>query len=252
MNISKKSVVAGSFALIVSACGGGGGGGGDEGTSLAGTGSLSECINPVLFQDGTRFTAVREIEANGVTVTSTTVTDVTTNVELNGVVYTRWAQNISSENSLNSVVDESRVTHFFLVDLGNNVIDEGVRIRSDSGTEITEVYTPPTRARFDLEPGEEFFHSFRIDRTIEDGTGSISEVEQAASTDQFIGIESLNLPVGTVDTCRVESVNTIGDEETNDVVWFHTESGVVAQASSDEVDFDLRLTSAELNGAALF
>lgn len=280
MNYSKQTAFALSLTLIIAACGGGSSGDNDDqNTDLGGnntpdlddndtsgtggTGSLSECFNPVLFQDGTFYTVVRDIGFGK----TTTMTSVTTNIEWNGAFYTRQIQ----ENSqLDSSAIDSRVTSYFSVDFGNQVLEEAGRVivdfdddTGDINNTTTEIFTPPIRTRFDLASGEIFTQNYQIDRTRTFNPSSTSdvtnEVEDETKTDRFLGIESINVGVENVDSCRVrsESITKPGtiDENTEILTsWLDKDNGLFVQIelASNPSNFIFKIESAVINGAAVF
>lgn len=271
MTNSKKTSLALSLILILGACGDegmdvGSGGNDNQGSSdsensnSVGTGSLVECFNPVLYQDGTSYTVVQELigKVTPISGESTTITNVTTNIEWNGVAYTRLVRDTSTYLSFNSTVSDSRITEYVSVDLDNLIREQAgsvsVYFDDDPGaieTTTTEVYTPPAKLEFDIDAGETLTETFQIDRTYEQDLGTINEVENETRSVRFMGVESVTVPAGTVDACRMEFDNINGDDTETGTTWIHKGSGIPVRMIVDGV-IEYNLKSAVLNGASVF
>jgi hypothetical protein len=271
MTDSKNTAFALSLILILAACGDEGQGAGSgvndgQGSSdsdnpnTVGTGSLTECFNPVLYQDGTSYTVVDEIigKVTPITGESTTMTSVTTSIEWNGVSYTRLVRETSTNFSFKPTSSESSITDYVSIDFTNMIREQAgfvsVDFDDDTGaieTTTTEVYTPPTSVDFDMNAGETHTETVQVERTYDQDSGTIDEVENQTRSVRFMGIEPVTVPAGTVDACRMEFDNIKGGDTEAGTSWIHKGSGIPVRMIVDGV-IEYNLKSAVLNGASVF
>ena len=73
---------------------------------------------------------------------------------------------------------------------------------------------------------------------------------------KFVGIETITVPAGTYKTCKFEDKSTVTSsdgvtEADNTTTWYAVEHGIVVKNKVDDVDDDLVLVEASINGVKI-
>jgi len=98
---------------------------------------------------------------------------------------------------------------------------------------ITVKFIPGMLQRFDLAVDESYSQEFDVVTEIEIMGESFTARSTLRRTTTYRGVETINVPAGTFQVCRFETVNevVIGDSEVEgfEIIWLGVNSGVMIQ-----------------------
>lgn len=130
-----------------------------------------------------------------------------------------------------------------------------IDVTGDDAYHRLETYDPFVLRRFNLNAGQDFFQAYGIrQETTRDGVLSVTELD-ADSTITFLGIESVTVPAGTFDACRMEVVaKSVTTDESFRVFhlvteWIGVDNGMLIKARGPQSTTEL--VSASINGEDL-
>ncbi len=102
-------------------------------------------------------------------------------------------------------------TNYIRVDYANSrsYLYGKITISPEQDLESTEIYEPPIMTRWDLEPGQTYSQTFETEAvTVTAGIES-RETYQTELITEYLGMESIVVPAGTLDACRFTETTTL-------------------------------------------
>ena len=199
--------------------------------------NASVCFNDALYQVGAEYSFVMKEGSDPVDIESFEVMDV---AQYKGQEAIRVYDKTNNYNEYISV-DSSNKSHTLL-----GVID------GDPGPNLEKYYSPGLKTKFDLNAGESYEQTYTM---IEHDPLNPGDTVYD-SVVKFVGIETITVPAGTYKTCKFEDKSTVTSsdgvtEADNTTTWYAVEHGIVVKNKVDDVDDDLVLVEASINGVKI-
>ena len=110
--------------------------------------------------------------------------------------------------------------------------------------------SPAFLQRFDLKVGDSYTTTYTLRLTFPDG--SSPDITQKIST-EFIyeGVETINIPAGTFQACRVRRFDDIDGQVSESYNWIGQGNGVLLLESDADFVHEAAVMSGTVNGKAL-
>lgn len=211
---------------------------GEPGEPEPGVAASARCFNPALFSAGTRISTVHRTPANGSnapagvrSIIEKQDLEVIGNVQQGGVQIVEQQLDAQTGYSFGSPlipVDYSPLERQFLY-LKPDLQAKQYQITSQiDPTGVQSTYAPSGPSmRFNLNEGESYVERYSM-RT----GGSQIEINRTVT---FIGLATISVPAGRVETCRFDEVtrsssSVLGTRTVTASNWIMAETGVVAQS----------------------
>lgn len=239
----------------------GGDTGGDTGGG-SGSGQLADCFNEVLLTTGTSIMqSYNSTTSNG----SASFTDnrtVTGQKQFNGE--TAIETDGTTETTVsNGTTSSARTQTYSQLNTGSSTFNTlgTVTMAAAEGFNVnsTSTFEPKRVDRYNLNAGDSYTQNYTITTESSVGSNTFTSTNQVKSTVTYLGNESVTVPAGTFDSCKVQDVeeNTSGGSTTTFTTtnWYDVGSGlllkVVAEDDESNDTTTTELVSGSVNGAAI-
>ncbi len=212
---------------------------------------LKSCIDRSMYEDGYRSDITLQLYDSGVEEgTKRTVSTVSGPVNYQGRSVMQLHERVTQSGPLDSVQE---LTSYNLVDIpALRVRTIGLDQRSISPVEqeAEATLSPAFLQRFDLKVGDSYTTSYTLQLTFPDN--SAPDIVQNIST-EFIyeGVETITIPAGTFQACRVRRFDDIDGQVSESYNWIGQGNGVLLLESDAEFRFEAAVMSGTVNGQPL-
>lgn len=212
---------------------------------------MKACVDRAMYQAGYRSDITVQLYDDGRRAgTRRTVSTVSGPQQYKGRSVMLLNEDITTRGPLNS---EMAITTYNLVDLAASRI-RTIGIDQSStmpvAQEVEGTITPAFLQRFDLKVGDSYTTSYTINLSFPDG-GS-PDITQDIST-EFIyeGVETITIPAGTFDACRVRRFDDIDGQVAESYNWIGRGNGVLLLESDSAFVPEAAVMSGSIGGQAL-
>jgi len=221
----------------------------------SGNGSAASCFNADLASQGTKvITTYKTTDAETSSVlTFTSTVEVKGSATFNGKTAT---ESISQTETTGAAPSSSSTKSYYNVDAAakrstyyGTIVDATAPMALTTTVKIN----PERIERYDLAANESYSQSYTIESSSVVMGFPVSTTTQFSSTTTFKGIETISVPAGTFEACRMETTDTtttLGTSATSTSTnWISTGKGVLlrTEASGDITE----LLSGTINGVAI-
>lgn len=212
------------------------------GTSASGSGvgDSRNCLNPDLYKQGvSHYTEMTsDIRSTGTSERFAVTYKANGNVNFKG----QTAQEIVADTLLltgQSAGVVSQVKSYVTIG-SNEVITYGsilsVKLNNTVNYEVTNTMTPPERMPYALVINQPYSQTTSVKMEI---TGNPMDFPVTTSTDTttFLGVESVSVPAGTFNACKLQSIDKSNGFDTYSYAWYIAEGdlrGMVAKVDSGD------------------
>jgi hypothetical protein len=212
------------------------------GTSASGSGvgDSRNCLNPDLYRQGvSHYTEMTsDIRSTGTSERFAVTYKANGNVNFKG----QSAQEIVADTLLLSGQSAGVVSQVkTYVAIGSNeVVTYGsilsVKLNNTVNYEVTNTMTPPERMPYALVINQPYRQTTSVKMEITGNTMSFPETTSTETT-TFLGVESVSVPAGTFNACKLQSIGTSNGFDTYSYAWYVAEGdlrGMVAKVDSGD------------------
>ncbi|WP_116368617.1 hypothetical protein [Parahaliea mediterranea] len=213
--------------------------------------SFRACVNTAMYQSGYRSDITRQHYDDGVEEgTRRTRREVSGPQPYRGQPAMVLKEAVSDSGPLNATFE---LTTYHRVDMGAFRVDtvgsEQVSI-TPVRQEVVGVFTPPFVQRFDLQVGDEYTTEYTIELTFPDNSAP-QTLQHIRSRFIYEGIQSITVPAGTFDACRVRRYDTVNGETSESYNWIGEGTGILLLESDAQFVPEAAVVSGSVNGVAL-
>lgn len=221
----------------------------------SGSGNASACFNPAIMAQGTKVVLNYKITD----AQSNTVTNSSSNIEVKGTVTFNGksaTESVSQTTATGAAPSTSTTKSYYTVDTGaktftfyGSIVDVTAPVAGSS----TLTITPEMVERFDVAAGNSYNQTYSIKTSIQVMGFPVDTTTDFVNQITFKGIESVTVPAGTFQACRIETsskTTVLGNSTTSvSTSWITVDKGVsVRTESGGDVS---ELTSGSINGNAI-
>ncbi len=214
-------------------------------------GPLGACVNSAMYESGYHSDITRQRYDDGVEQgTRRTQREVTGPQGYAGQPAMVLKETVTDIGPLDATYE---LTTYHRVDMDALRVD-AVGIEQLSITpveqEVVGVFTPAFVQRFDLLVGEEYTTEYTIELSFPDGSASPTE-QHISSRFIYEGIQSVTVPAGTFNACRIRRYDTVNGETSESYNWIGEGSGILLLESDEQFVPKAAVLSGTVNGVGL-
>jgi hypothetical protein len=224
-------------------------------TGGSGTGNAASCFNAAFATQGTKTITTYKTtdgETNAV-INFTSTVEVKGNATFNGK---SAIESISQTDVTGAVPSSSSTKSYYNVDTSakrTTYYGTIVTVATPVAVTTTVKSLPERIERYDLAANESYTQTYSLESSSVVLGFPVTTTTEFTSKTTFKGIETVTVPAGSFEACRMESINsstTLGTSATSTSInWFTKDQGMLVRA---EADGDItELVSGTFNGVAI-